>query len=426
MSRLLLAALAALAFAPTAGPAAEFPLRDGRRVAFLGDSITQAGVYIQDIDAYLLTRFPDRKVELINLGLSSETVSGMTEPGHPYPRPDVRERLGRALDLARPDLVVVCYGMNDGIYHPPGEGRTAAYRKGIEEVVDRARKDGAEVVLGTPPPFDPRPVAPRLRPIGQAEYGFQHPFADYDGVLAGYGDWLLAKRADGWSVVDVHAEVARFVSLIRESDPGFTLARDGVHPDATGHWLIAQAYLKAWDAPAEVDSAVIDARTSKATAGAIEGIVREGGSLAFAWTTRIPMPHDPGWDPRLVARGGVDERFNRHRLVVDGLDRPRYAIFEGDRKVGEVTPEQLAAGLDLLGLPGLSTNRRAAELWPVAAERQRILGAAWLQEVGHAAPVFPKGPTLDEARKRSAVLERRIRELAKPVPIRFRLEPLVG
>jgi len=426
MCRLLAAALAALTLGPSPGPAAEVPLRDGRRVVFLGDSITNYGVYIQDIEAYLVTRFPDRKVELVNLGLSSETASGLTEPDHPYPRPDVRRRLDRALELARPDLVVLCYGMNDGIYHPPAEDRAAAYRKGIQEVVDRARKAGAEVVVGTPPPFDPKPIAARLRPAGAAEYGYKHPFANYDAVLAGYGDGLLAKRADGWSVVDVHGEVARFVAMVRESDPGYTLAPDGVHPDATGHWLIAQAYLKAWDAPAEVDAATIDARSLKATLGAVDRIGRDGEALSFDWTTRIPMPHDPKWDPRLVAKGGVDPRFNRHRLIVVGLDRPRYAIFEGPTKLGEATVEQLAGGLDLLGLPELSTNQRAARLRPLIAERQSTLGPSWLQEVGHGPPAQRPAPPLERARARAAELEGRIRDLARPVPIRLRLVPAEG
>src|SRR5207237_312442 len=107
------------------GLAAEgrFALRDGQRVVFLGDSITNAGMYVQYLDAYLVTRFPDQKFDLINLGLPSETVSGLSEPDHPYPRPDLHERLERVLNKTKPDIVVVCYGMNDGIYYPFSQER---------------------------------------------------------------------------------------------------------------------------------------------------------------------------------------------------------------------------------------------------------------------------------------------------------------
>src|SRR2546421_11640414 len=90
---------------------AEFFLRDGQRVVFLGDSNTFAGGFIAYLDAYLFTRFPDQKFELLNLGLPSETVSGQSEPDHPYPRPDVHERLDRVLAKTQPNIVAACHGM---------------------------------------------------------------------------------------------------------------------------------------------------------------------------------------------------------------------------------------------------------------------------------------------------------------------------
>jgi hypothetical protein len=313
--------------------------------------------------------------------------------------------------------------MNDGIYHPPAPERLDLYRKGIEEVVDRVKKAGADVILATPPPFDPRPVKARLQPLGAKSYGFRNAYEGYDGVLEEYARWLLSKRADGWEVVDVHGEVERFVDEIRKSDPNFTLASDGVHPDATGHWLIAQAFLKAWDAPGEVDSGAIDAKTLKVTAGKFRSIARDGSILAIEWITRIPLPHDPKWDPRLADREKVDERFNRYRLVVTGLGQPRYSLTVEARKVGDFTREQLAEGIDLARFPDLSINRRASQLRELVAERHWSLNPAWLQSVGHGPPVLPKALPLDEARKKGEALEARIRELARPVPIPIALSP---
>src|SRR6266576_7102721 len=95
-----------------------FILKDKQRIVFLGDSNTYAGKYIAYLDAYLCTRFPDKRFELINLGLPSETVSGLSEPDHPYPRPNVHERIAAALAKTKPNIVVACYGMNDGICYP--------------------------------------------------------------------------------------------------------------------------------------------------------------------------------------------------------------------------------------------------------------------------------------------------------------------
>lgn len=78
-----------------------------QRVVFLGDSITHSGFYVACIETYFLTRHPDRSIEFINLGLSSETVSGLSEEGHAggaFPRPDLHERLARVLAQTKPDL----------------------------------------------------------------------------------------------------------------------------------------------------------------------------------------------------------------------------------------------------------------------------------------------------------------------------------
>ena len=82
----------------TAASPAELPA--AKRILFLGDSITYGGTYIQIIEAAAIAHHPDRFIEMLNLGLSSETVSGLSEDGHAggqFPRPDLHERLDRVL-----------------------------------------------------------------------------------------------------------------------------------------------------------------------------------------------------------------------------------------------------------------------------------------------------------------------------------------
>jgi hypothetical protein len=52
-----------------------------KRVLFLGNSITYAGGYVTDIEAYFVTHYPNQSIEFINVGLPSETVSGLSEEG---------------------------------------------------------------------------------------------------------------------------------------------------------------------------------------------------------------------------------------------------------------------------------------------------------------------------------------------------------
>jgi lysophospholipase L1-like esterase len=402
----------------------DFFLKNGQRVVFLGDSNTYAGTFIAYLDAYLFTQFPDWKVELINLGLPSETASGLSEPDHPYPRPCVHERLARALARTKPDVVVACYGMNDGIYYPDSDERFARYKEGMEKLIDRCRKAGAKVVLMTPAPFDPAPLKGKTLPRAATKFSWLHPFEGYDGALTRYSDWLLTLRKRGFPVADPHTAINRGLTMVRKSDPKFFISGDGIHPSPTGHWLVARQLLRALNAPVDLDSAAIDARTLKVVSGKVSGLAREGQTLRFTWQTRRPLPADPHWDPRLADGKKIVAHWSPQGLTITGLAPGQYMLAEGQKRLGEVTREQLAAGVSLSQFTDLSTVRRSAELWKLVEKRQRLLGPAWLDEVGHKRPDTPKGLPLREAQRQAAELEARIRKLAKPASISLRLAPV--
>jgi hypothetical protein len=61
--------------------AAPFP-KKAHRIVFLGNSITYAGTYVELIETYFSIHYPKRRLEFIDMGLPSETVSGLSEPGH--------------------------------------------------------------------------------------------------------------------------------------------------------------------------------------------------------------------------------------------------------------------------------------------------------------------------------------------------------
>ncbi len=201
-----------------------------KRIVFLGDSITYAGAYVEDFEAWLVTRLPERSIEIINVGLPSETVSGLSEPGHAggkFPRPDLHERLDRVLAKTKPDLVIACYGMICVIYLPFAEERFQKFADGQKWLHEKATAAGAKIIHVTPPVFDEN----------------RNHKAGYADTLDRYSDWLLAQRAKGWDVADLHTPMRRFIEEKRKTDPGFFLAGDGVHPGEPGHWLMAQAVL---------------------------------------------------------------------------------------------------------------------------------------------------------------------------------------
>ncbi len=217
-------------------------LHQSQKILFLGDSITFGGHYVAFFDAWLLTEGRGHSPMVINVGLPSETVSGLSEDGHAggrFPRPDLAERLDRVLALTKPDLVFACYGINCGIYQPLDDERLHRYQEGIQHLKRKVDEAGATLVLITPPFYDDQRA--------------KAPFS-YNAVLDRYADWLLAQRKDGWLIVDLHGSMAAEVAKRRETAPDFTFQPDAVHPNNEGHWFMARQLIR-WFGDDEAASA---------------------------------------------------------------------------------------------------------------------------------------------------------------------------
>ncbi len=240
-------------------------LQPDQRIVFIGDSITFAGGYIDQIDAYLATKFPEKRYELLNLGIPSETACGLTEPDHPFPRPDVHERLGRLLKKMKPDVVIACYGMNDGIYHPFSEERFSAYQDGINRLAADCTKAGAKVILVTPPPFDAGVIPHRVVEKDADEFGYKYIYKNYDAeVLKQYAAWIIKQdsRDDVTAVIDIHTPMNACLMAQRKNDPAFKMSGDGVHPNAAGHRAIASALMSGFGFD-DLEKTSLDARLVK-------------------------------------------------------------------------------------------------------------------------------------------------------------------
>lgn len=378
----------AWARAGAAGEAPGFALGEKETIVFTGDSITAAGHYVRYVEAYLRTRFPERVFRIVAAGRRSETLSALTEPNHPGPRPTLFERFDSDVVPHAPTWIVAGYGINDGIYHPFSDERFGCYQQGVGQLAARAQSLKSRLLLLTPPVCDLSGRGePELAP-GEA-YSYKKPFPDYDDVLHRYSEWLKTLRAHGGiAVADVHAAFRNHLDWRREADPAFRLQKDSIHPDATGHLLIAMAVLAAWGAPDVVSEHEIDAKGQK--------------KLSFSWTSKLPMPMDESWDALSLEAERFTERFNRQRLVIRGLHGGPHELQADGAALGTFTTEELAAGIELSALPAFPTTVRSREV--LASIRERAA----------AEPA------------RSAALEARLAELCRPRPISMTVRPARG
>lgn len=198
-----------------------------KRVLVLGDSITQGGTYVSFMDYFLQKSRPQLRFELYPLGLSSETLSGLSEAGHAggkFPRPCLFERLGRTLETVKPEVVFACYGINDGIYQPLDEARFKAFQAGVNQLLDRCQAAGVkQVFLVTPPIYDFTAKAGEF---------------NYDSVMTAYAAWEMQLKRPGLTVIDLHTAMRKARDARAE-----IFSRDRIHPGDDGHLLMARTIL---------------------------------------------------------------------------------------------------------------------------------------------------------------------------------------
>jgi lysophospholipase L1-like esterase len=336
---LMLLALVAPAVARGDEP---FYLKDGDRVVFYGDSITDQRLYTLFTEAYVATRFPEMKVEFVHSGWGGDRVTG--GGGGP-----IDTRLERDVIAYKPTVVTIMLGMNDASYRKFDQKIFETYSRGYRHIVERLKSElpGVRLTLIRPSPFDDVTRPPTFE-------------GSYNAVLVRYGEFVesLAKET-GATVADLNTSVVDATRRANATDPALAqkLNPDRVHPMDGGQLLMAAALLKAWHAPALVSEVAIDAggevepgRVVAAKNARVEAIVGDDGKITWTETeAALPFPikvDDAATKLALRSSSLVDD-LDREILKVTHLAKPRYALEIDGKSVGEFDRDQLARGVNL-------------------------------------------------------------------------------
>jgi lysophospholipase L1-like esterase len=267
----------------------------GKRVVFLGDSITQAGGYVGFTTYYLEKLHPQKDFDVLSLGLASETLSGLSEEGHAggkFPRPCLFERLDRLLEKAKPDAVFACYGINDGIYQPLDKDRFAAFQKGVTKLIEQCKKAGVkQIFLITPPIYDFTPKAGEF---------------NYDAVMTEYAKWETALKVSGVTVIDLH-------TAMRKARDGRTepFSKDKVHPGDDGHLLMAKTILAALGVKVP-DESLAEIKTDPL----FKLVEQKRGMRSAAWMKHIGYTREKTVKPEPLGTTEVDAAKLQEKIDV--------------------------------------------------------------------------------------------------------------
>ncbi len=400
-----------LAFAPVPAARAEYALRDGDTVVFLGDSITAERTYGKVIENYTTLRFPGRRVRFINSGHGGDTAEGGLK------------RLDRDVFDHKATVLIVAYGINDiGWGTKADDAHKSAYLDAIRGILDRAQEHNVRVFLACTPITAGDP--------DKAEHEFLQRMCD---------EALEIARSRGEGAIDVQrsmrtvqrAVLAANARAKTDKDKTTLHTPDGVHLNELGQHAMALAILKGLGAPAEVSSATLDASTPSVVESQGCQVSNLKGNAQALEFDRLDdgLPLNTGLFGALRYRFlPIPETLNRYLLTLRGLPEGRYAITADDRPLGTFSTNDLAQGVNLASAtangwePGGPWEAEAWELTRLTDARVDLASA--LAEVGR---FLPNHPEQSRLREQFADADRQINTLrhtlVHPRPFHFRIQP---
>jgi lysophospholipase L1-like esterase len=210
-------------------------IKPNSKLVMIGDSVTDVARaqpigeglfeahgkgYVNLVNSLLWAAYPGYRLRVVNMGCSGNTVRSLKARW----QTDV-------VDL-KPDWLSIMIGVNDvwrqfDLPHQPEEHvGLKEYESTLDELVQKTLPLVEGLVLMTPYMIEPNPREPMRARMDQ-----------YGAVVK-----KLAKR-HGTFLVDTQAA---FNAVLRHMHP-MTLAWDRIHPNSSGHMVLARAFLQSID-----------------------------------------------------------------------------------------------------------------------------------------------------------------------------------
>lgn len=302
-------------------PARRAELKKGVRVAIVGDSITEQKLYSRFIADYLTACHPELDAHVVQFGWGGETAAGFLA------------RMDNDLAPFKPDVVTLCYGMNDGGYQPFNEGTGKRFEVPVIEIVKKLKAAGATVVVGSPGAVDDYFFG--REGDGKVVTGRSKM---YNPTLAKLRD-ISKKAADAAEMPFANVHDA-MIDAMRKAQADDKLGKgyhvcggDGFHPDANGQLVMAFAFLRAMKIDGNLGSVTVDFKDGSSAADGHKVMKSEGGKVVVE-SSRLPFGFTGDAKQTFGTRSiapflPFNDEFNRFTLTVKNAPAEKLKVTWG-------------------------------------------------------------------------------------------------
>ena len=264
----------------------------------------------------------------------------------------------------------------DGRYKAFDQPTFDEFAAGFKHITDVLKRQlpGVRITAIQPSPYDDVTRAPLFE-------------GGYNQVLVRYGDFLKQLAADQhFGLADLNTSVVESLKKANALDAvnAAKLIPDRVHPGAAGHILMAEALLKAWNAPALVADVEVDAGRKEAVRQRNSHVTdsargSQGNRCGRKPIDALPMCRVDMKDPlvSLAIRSSIRwPPLNQAPLKVRGLSAGQYTLKIDGESTASFSADQLAAGVNLAELATPMT-RQAAEVHALTLRHNNMHFTRW-------------------------------------------------
>lgn len=336
-------------------------------VALVGDSITHRTAYTRAIEAYYMTRYPDKKIEILNKGINAHSFSLALQRFDWDILNDEVEGLGVKAELTnRPDAVTVMFGANDiGNYAALDEtakqNQIANALTNAEAFIKRCIEEKLDLTIITPVLINAT-AAEWTAGLDLANHGRNEGLKrltaglkELSSKYAKYGAYNSDINID---IVDMWTRTTELTQKVRDKNPNTNVVmrndEDNVHPTVDGGFVMGYYFIKEnGESPyvADVEINASNATVAKAVNADVKILSANSSGVTYTYLAKaLPLPVHSSYIYAEETLGlPVTEDLNQEIIKVTGLaDGKDYSITIDGIALSKIyTAAELAAGVNI-------------------------------------------------------------------------------